>query len=131
MEFRKMTKKILVVDDEAVLTKMVKMNLERTGNYEVRTENEGSKALQAARDFKPDLIFMDVMMPDMSGDEAIGEIREDPELSSIPYVFMTAIVSKTETEEMGSNIGGNEFLAKPAKTEELIATIERILVNNA
>lgn len=126
-----MTKKILVVDDEAVLTKMVKMNLERTGNYEVRTENEGSKALQAARDFKPDLIFMDVMMPDMSGDEAIGEIREDPELSSIPYVFMTAIVSKTETEEMGSNIGGNEFLAKPAKTEELIATIERILVNNA
>lgn len=131
MEFRKMKKKILVVDDEAVLTKMVKMNLERTGNYEVRTENEGSKALQAARDFKPDLIFMDVMMPDMSGDEAIGEIREDPELSSIPYVFMTAIVSKTETEEMGSNIGGNEFLAKPAKTEELIATIERILVNNA
>jgi len=66
-----MLKKILVVDDEAVLTKMIKMNLERTGNYEVRTENQGSKALQATREFKPDLIFMDVMMPDMSGDEAI------------------------------------------------------------
>lgn len=72
-----MTKKILVVDDEVVLTKMVKMNLERTGKYEVRTENSGSKALQAVRDFKPDLIFMDVMMPDMSGDEVIAEIRED------------------------------------------------------
>jgi len=122
-----MTKKILVVDDEVVLTKMVKMNLERTGKYEVRTENSGSKALQAVRDFKPDLIFMDVMMPDMSGDEVIAEIREDPELSLIPSVFMTAIVSKAETENMGSNIGGNEFLAKPVKTEELIATIERIL----
>ena len=122
-----MIKKILVVDDEVVLTKMVKMNLERTGNYEVRTENKGSKALQAAREFNPDLIFMDVMMPDMAGDEVIAEIREDDNLSSIPYVFMTAIVSKTETEEMGSTIGGNEFLAKPVKTEELIETIERIL----
>ena len=125
-----MTKKILVVDDEAVLTKMVKMNLERTGEYEVRTENEGTKALQAARDFKPDLIFMDVMMPDMSGDEVIAEIRDDPNLASIPYVFMTAIVSKAETEEMGSTIGGNEFLAKPVKTQEIIATIERILAKN-
>jgi len=122
-----MTKKILVVDDEAVLTKMVKLNLERTGHYEVRTENEGSKALQAAREFKPDLIFMDVMMPDMAGDEVIAEIREDANLAAIPYVFMTAIVTKAETEDLGNNIGGNEFLAKPVKTEELIATIERIL----
>jgi two-component system OmpR family response regulator len=123
----KMKKKILVVDDEVILTKMVKLNLERTGNYEVHTENEGSKALQAVRDFKPDLIFMDVMMPDMSGDEVIAEIRDDPKLSEIPYVFMTAIISKAETEDMGNTIGGNEFLAKPVKTEEIIATIERIL----
>jgi len=127
----KMKKKILVVDDEVILTKMVKMNLERTGNYEVHTENEGSKALQAARDFKPDLIFMDVMMPDMSGDEVIAEIRDDTKLTSIPYVFMTAIVSKAETEDMGNIIGGNEFLAKPVKTEEIIATIERILEDKA
>lgn len=122
-----MTKKILVVDDEVVLTKMVKMNLERTGNYEVMTVNQGSQALSAVREFKPDIIFMDVMMPDMSGDEAIGEIRDDPKLASIPYVFMTAIVTKAETEDMGNNIGGNEFLAKPVKIEELINTIERIL----
>lgn len=122
-----MTKKILVVDDEVVLTKMIKMNLERTGNYTVRTENEGAKALQAAREFNPDLIFMDVMMPDMSGDEVIAEIREDAKLATIPYVFMTAIVTKAETDDLGSNIGGNEFLAKPVKTDELIATIERIL----
>lgn len=122
-----MAKKILVVDDEVVLTKMVKMNLERTGNYEVMTVNQGSQALSAVREFKPDIIFMDVMMPDMSGDEAIGEIRDDPKLASIPYVFMTAIVTKAETEDMGNNIGGNEFLAKPVKIAELINTIERIL----
>jgi DNA-binding response OmpR family regulator len=122
-----MKKRILVVDDEPALTRMVKLNLERTGNYEVRTENQGSVAVQAAREFKPDLIFLDVMMPDMSGDEVSAQLREDEELSQIKFIFMTAIVTKDETETMGSNIGGNEFLAKPVKTDELIATIERAL----
>jgi CheY-like chemotaxis protein len=106
---------------------MVKLNLERTGNYEVRAENQGSMAIQAAREFKPDLILLDVMMPDMSGDEVSAQMKEDEELSNIKYVFMTAIVTKDETEAMGSNIGGNEFLAKPVKADELIATIERVL----
>lgn len=122
-----MKKRILVVDDEPALTRMVKLNLERTGNYEVRTENQGSMALQAAREFKPDLMLLDVMMPDMSGDEVSAQMKEDEELSSMKFVFMTAIVTKDETEAMGSNIGGNEFLAKPVNTEELIATIERVL----
>jgi len=123
----RMKKRILVVDDEPALTRMVKLNLERTGNYEVRAENQGSLAIQAAREFKPDLILLDVMMPDMSGDEVSAQMKEDEELSNIKYVFMTAIVTKDETEAMGSNIGGNEFLAKPVKTDELIATIERVL----
>lgn len=122
-----MKKRILVVDDEPALTKMVKMNLDRTGDYEVRTENQGSKAVDAAREFKPDLIFLDVMMPDMSGDEVSALLREDPELANVKQIFMTAIVTKDETDAMGSNIGGNEFLAKPVKKEELIAVIERAL----
>ena len=122
-----MKKRILVVDDEPALTRMVKLNLERTGNYEVRTENQGSKAVQAAREFKPDLIFLDVMMPDMTGDEVSAQLKEDEELSRIKFIFMTAIVTKDETESMGTNIGGNEFLAKPVKTDELLATIERVL----
>ncbi|VAX13566.1 hypothetical protein MNBD_GAMMA24-1561 [hydrothermal vent metagenome] len=123
-----MKKRILVVDDEVALTRMVKMNLERSGDdYEVRTENQGVKVVAAVRDFWPDLIFLDVMMPDMSGDEVAQQLREDPVLAGIKIVFMTAIVTKEETSEMSGNIGGNEFLAKPVKTEELIATIERIL----
>ena len=122
-----MKKRILVVDDEPALTRMVKLNLERTGNYEVRTENQGSMAVQAAREFKPDLIFLDVMMPDMTGDEISAQLKEDEELSRIKFIFMTAIVTRDETENMGTNIGGNEFLAKPVKTNELLASIERVL----
>ncbi len=122
-----MKKRILVVDDEAALTRMIKMNLERSGDYEVRTENHGTKVVAAVREFWPDLIFLDVMMPDMPGDEVAQKLRENPVLAGIKIVFMTAIVSKEETSEMGGNIGGNEFLAKPVKTEELISTIERML----
>ena len=122
-----MKKRILVVDDEAALTRIIKLNLERTGNYEVRTENMGSMAISAAKEFRPDLIFLDVMMPDMSGDDVAALLKEDPMLSNIAFVFMTAIVTKEETQSIATNIGGNMFLAKPVKTEELIETIERVL----
>jgi CheY-like chemotaxis protein len=121
-----MSKRILVVDDEVALTRMVKMNLESAGDFNVRTVNRGSEAIAAAREFRPDMIFLDVMMPDMSGDEVALELREDPELSSIPMVFMTAIVTKSETGSTGANIGGNVFLAKPVKSSELLAVIDKM-----
>ena len=122
-----MKKRILVVDDEPALTRMVKLNLEKTGDYEVRTENLGGQAIAAAREFKPDMIFLDVMMPDRSGDDVSQDLRDDPELSKIPFVFMTAILTKDEAESAGGNIGGNVFLAKPVKAGELIAMIERTI----
>lgn len=112
-----MKKRILFVDDEVALTKMVKLNLERTGKYEVATENRGANALAAAKSFKPD----------MGGDDVAQQIREEKELVDMKLVFLTAIVSKEETDAMGSNVGGNEFLAKPVTVDDLIATIERIL----
>lgn len=122
-----MKKRILVVDDEVALTRIIKLNLERTGSYEVRTENMGRMAIPAAKEFRPDLIFLDVMMPDMSGDDVAALLKEDPVFSNIPFIFMTAIVTKEETQSKETDIGGNLFLAKPVKTEELIATIERVL----
>ncbi len=122
-----MKKKILVVDDEASLTRLIKANLERTGKYEVMTENHAGNAIACAKQFMPDLIFLDVMMPDMGGDEIATLIEENPHLSGIPYVFLTAIVRREETEPTGSMIGGHLFLAKPVKTEHLIATIEKLL----
>lgn len=121
-------KKILVVDDEQGITKMVKLILERAG-YAVRTENKGSDAVAAAREFMPDMIFLDVMMPDMSGDEVAAELRDDPKLADIPFVFLTAMVTKEETDPGGSTIGGNVFLAKPVKAAELLETISKQLAD--
>ncbi len=122
-----MKKKILVIDDEAALTRMIKLNLERTGNYEVRTENVGANAIEAIREFRPDLLFLDVMMPGTDGTDIGQRLKNEEEFADVKFVFMTAIVSKEETDALGSTIGGNEYLAKPVKTEELIETIERIL----
>jgi CheY-like chemotaxis protein len=122
-----MKDRILVVDDEAALTRMVKLNLEKTGQYEVRTENQGTMAIAAVREFKPDLVLLDVMMPDMTGDDIAAALKEDPQLQDTKYIFMTAIVTKEETEATGSEIGGNVFLAKPVKTDELIGAITKAL----
>jgi DNA-binding response OmpR family regulator len=122
-----MTKRILVVDDEPSLTRMIKMSLEQTGRFEVHTENEGSRAVAAVREFEPDLVVLDVMMPDMSGDEVAAQLKQDPQLSGTRFIFLTAIVTREETDAGGSEIGGNVFLAKPIKAEELIAAIDGIL----
>lgn len=120
-----MKKKILVVDDESRITRMIQRNLEVTGNYEVQTENDSVAALSAARRFEPDLVVLDVMMPGMDGGEVLALLREDPKLHHVPVIFLTAIVTQEETGHQGKEIGGRFFLAKPVKTEDLIAAIER------
>lgn len=122
-----MKRKILIVDDEVAITRMAKLNLERTGLYEVRTENQGKSAVQAAREFRPDLIFLDVMMPDMPGDKIATALRDDDELKDIKLVFLTAIVTRDETADGNNEIGGNQFLAKPVNTQDLLRTIDKLL----
>jgi DNA-binding response OmpR family regulator len=123
-----MTKrKILVVDDEGGMTRMLKRNLEATNRYDVRAENSGAAAVTAAREFLPDLILLDVMMPGMDGGDVAAKNKEDKRLSHIPIVFLSAIVKKEETQPTGSNIGGLTFLAKPVKLDDLIACIENHL----
>jgi len=122
-----MKRKIMAVDDEDSITRMIKLNLERTGQYEVRTENSGKLAIQAVREFMPELIFLDVMMPDMSGDEIATLLKEDDELKDIKLVFLTAIVTRDETAGGYNEIGGNLFLAKPVNTQDLIRTINKVL----
>jgi len=121
-------RKVLLVDDEVAFTRMTKINLDRSGNYETHIVNDSTQAVAAVKKNKPDIIFLDVMMPGLDGGEVASLLREDPELSNIPIVFLTAIVSKEEiAQDGGSQIGGNEFLAKPIKIHEMIETIERML----
>jgi CheY-like chemotaxis protein len=120
-------KKILVVDDEASLTRMLRRNLEATGKYEVREENSGTHAYRTALEFQPDMIILDVMMPDMDGGDVAAKIQDDEKLKNIPIVFLTAILKKEEAASTGSNIAGRTFLAKPVKLDDLITCIENKL----
>jgi CheY-like chemotaxis protein len=119
-----MKKRILVVDDEPAITRMVKLNLEQTGRYEVRTENLGRKAIEATREFRPDLILLDVMMPGMLGSEIAAQLQADPELRAIKYVFLTAFVTKDEELRSSGQIGGHTFVAKPISADDLCRVIE-------
>lgn len=118
-------KKILIVDDEVAFTRTLKLNLERTGMYEVKTENKGRFVTAVAKEFKPDLILLDVLMPDYDGGAVASRLQSDPVLKDIPIVFLTATVSKREAGSKGTQRGGFFFLAKPVAMEQLIECIER------
>ena len=118
-------KKILIIDDEKDLTDIMKFSLEGTGKYEVRTENGGSRGLVAARAFKPDLILLDILMPDMDGSDVASQISEDESLEDIPIVFLTGVITQKEVDSYGEVIGGYPFIAKPVSVESLIDSIEK------
>ena len=117
-------KRILIVDDEASFARMVKLNLEKTGAYDVRVENKATYAVHAAREFKPDVILLDVIMPAMDGGDVANQINRDRNLRGTPIIFLTATVSKREAGDVGLNSGGELFLAKPVSVETLIHCIE-------
>ncbi|HOW43241.1 MAG TPA: response regulator [Candidatus Omnitrophota bacterium] len=120
-------RKILIIDDEESFARMVKLNLEAAGDFEVRTESRGLLAIPVIKEFKPEMIFLDIIMPDLSGVDIFAELKNDPELSRIPVVFLTAIVSDKEVEAQKGNIGGRPFLAKPVTTQKLIECISQTL----
>ena len=89
-------------------------------------ENDANKAHQSARNFRPDLILLDVVMPETDGGEVAAQIEADPELHNTPIVFLTALLTRPEAKS-GLNIQGHPFLAKPISIPELINTIEKHL----
>ena len=123
-----MTKKrILIVDDEATITRLLKLNLENTGIFVVRTENTGAATLPAAREFKPDLILLDVMMPDLDGGEAAAQIQADPLLRETPIIFLTAAVKPEELHARDGMTGGFPYIAKPLNVKGVMKVIEKNL----
>jgi two-component system, OmpR family, response regulator len=114
-------KKVLIVDDESGFTRLLKLTLERSGKYMVREENDGTKAWLLAREFLPDIIFLDVVMPKIDGGDVAQQIRSDPLLAKVPIFFLTAIVNANED---GQEIGGYPFLAKPVSIDTIIKCIE-------
>ncbi len=117
-------KRIFVVDDEPGFTRLLKLTLERTGRYVVLEQNDGTQAWLTAREFKPDIIFLDIVMPKIDGGDVAQQIRSDPMLAHVPVIFLTAIVSQTETN---SEIGGFPFIAKPVSLDAINKCIQEHL----
>ncbi len=121
-------KKILLIDDNPDITQMLRHMLEATGDFTILEENKGRRALETARKFKPHLVFLDFMMPDVDGTEVASQFEEDDDLKHVKIVFLTGIVTKGEiTSGSVDNISGYSVLAKPVKAKELIACINDLL----
>ena len=116
--------KILVIDDDVNATRMVKLALERTERYEVCQLNNPAGALDVAREFKPDLILLDICMPGAGGVEVSFQIRSDRELQRTPIVFLTSLVSEREAVSDGTSVGAFHFVAKPLRLQRLVTCIE-------
>lgn len=119
--------KILMVDDDELMLFAVKRFLEGTGRFTVRTENDSSKARRAAREFQPELILLDVVMPTFDGGDVATFFKQDPELNRIPILFLTSMVTPDQVEQHEGSIAGHPFVAKPAGMKEILRRIEAML----
>ena len=116
--------RILYVDDEVGATRLLKLNLEATGRYEVSIQNWPEDALATARVFKPDLLLLDIIMPRMPGGNVVEAFENDPELKNVPIVFFTAAVWRERIQEHDGIICDHPCLAKPARLDEIAAFID-------
>jgi pilus assembly protein CpaE len=123
-----MADKLLIVDDEADTLRLVSLMLERQG-YEVMTAENGRVALEKIEESKPDLILLDIMMPEIDGFEVARRLRGDPETEDIPIIMFTA---KTQVEDKitGLESGADVYLTKPTQPRELFAQVKAVLARS-
>jgi len=124
-----MSEKILIVDDEESNLRVLISWLVSFG-YDVNTALNGREAVQKAKDYRPDLIVLDIMMPVMNGYEACRLIKADPETKNIPVVMVTALHDR-ESKLLGLKAGANEFLSKPIDQAELAIRVKNLLAIKA
>lgn len=119
-----MKKRILIVEDEPELCKLLAVRFERK-DYEVIVANDGVEGLSKARQEKPDLIILDLMLPRLPGEEVCKEIRKDQNISETPIIMLTAKTTDVD-RVIGKVIGANAYMYKPFDSAKLIAEVERL-----
>ncbi len=124
-----MAEKILIVDDDVDTLKLVGLMLERQG-YEIAVASNGTLGLQKATSQRPDLILLDVMMPDMDGYEVTRRLREDSSLAQIPIIMFTA-KTMVDDKVAGFEAGVDDYLTKPTHPAELTAHVKAVLARTA
>ena len=121
-----MGKKVMVVDDERDFLKIMKLNLEQGGKYEVLTLPTATDIISQVHQFRPDIILIDLLMPKIGGIEACRLLNEDPVGKKIPIIVITAL-DKDKDQLDAYKSGVVDYLIKPVETDELIAKIEKAL----
>ena len=124
-----MSHKILVVDDEPHIVRLVQVNLEKAG-YTVSTASNGREALEAVAGDQPDLVVLDVMMPEMDGLETLKRLKDNPETDEIPVILLTAKAQDSDVFE-GWKSGADLYLTKPFNPGELLLFVQRIFKSKA
>jgi DNA-binding response OmpR family regulator len=119
-------KTILVIDDEEGFGETVRMMLEVAGDYKVITASDGKEGIKKAHMIKPDLILLDIRMPEMDGLEVLKILKEEPATISIPVVMLTACTEDVYKIK-ASQLYDEDFLTKPIKTDELIDRVRTVL----
>lgn len=117
--------RILLVDDEPDIIELITYNLEREG-YKIESADNGRDAIEIAKEFKPDLILLDVMMPEMDGIETCAEIRELEDLKNVMIAFLTAR-GEDYSQIAGFDAGADDYISKPIKPRVLISRIQALL----
>ncbi|MEP2775796.1 MAG: response regulator [Luteolibacter sp.] len=116
--------KILLIDDEVDFTELLAENLEESG-YEVSKVNDPTKALAQAREFRPDICVIDLVMPRMDGGDVVSALRADPELSKMPVLMLTALVEENPSDPGELQMkGGLPFVSKTSELEVIINGIK-------
>jgi two-component system, OmpR family, phosphate regulon response regulator PhoB len=118
-------KKILVVDDETDVTELLAYTLKAKG-FDVETLNDPNRSIGFARSYIPDLVVLDVMMPDLNGIQICRMLRADPRLRKVPVIFLTAKAEESDRIQ-GLETGADDYLCKPFSTKELVLRIQTIL----
>ena len=116
---------ILIVDDDRATCLMVKMLLDRTGLYAVTICTRGSKAFGIVQETRPDLVLLDIMMPDTDGTDIADQIKNDKSLAHTKVVFLTSLVSQKEVHRHAV-IGGRAFISKPFSDEVLLQRVKEL-----
>ena len=120
-----MTRRILIVDDEPNIVTSLEF-LMRGDDYDVRVARDGEEALRLAESFRPDVVLLDVMMPQRSGFEVCRRLRENPALGDMKIVMLTAKGRDAEKDK-GLHLGANAYVTKPFSTKELMNTVRGLL----
>lgn len=119
-------RKAVVVDDDVELVELIRDALENDGRFEIRTANNGFDAGMIVKEYRPDVIILDVMLPDINGKEVCQRIRSDSTLDDVKVVCISGMVEADKIDELKA-AGANDFIQKPFEVEHLIDAICRLL----